>query len=174
MNRGTTAWAAISVLCAGAGLGGCKTAGTVTGDVHKKGQAGGEPVVMMWQSDGGSVTQGTMTATLPGGETYSGPYLQVTSDTSETTMGPMWVGWDEGWGGWGPNWGMAGPSQSFGTIYSGRVVANLSGNQGDRMRCRFLLASPSSGMAGGGQGECQTSTNQIINGVIHDGVPTQQ
>jgi hypothetical protein len=29
--------------------------------------------------------------------------------------------------------------------------------QGDRMRCRFTLISPSRGMAGGGEGRCQLS-----------------
>ena len=31
------------------------------------------------------------------------------------------------------------------------------------MRCRFLLFSPSAGMMGGGQGECQLSDGRTIN-----------
>ena len=40
------------------------------------------------------------------------------------------------------------------THYSGQVLANLQG-PGGFMRCDFRLMSPSSGMAGGGVGQCQ-------------------
>ncbi len=51
----------------------------------------------------------------------------------------------------------------FATYYSGKVLANLSSPEGGRMRCRFLLSSPSTGMADGGQGECQLSGGRTIN-----------
>jgi hypothetical protein len=43
--------------------------------------------------------------------------------------------------------------------YSGRVLANLHSEDGEHMRCRFTLISPSRGMAGGGEGRCQLSEN---------------
>ena len=45
----------------------------------------------------------------------------------------------------------------FYKTYSGRVLANLQANDGEHMRCRFDLISPSRGMAGGGEGRCQLS-----------------
>ena len=52
----------------------------------------------------------------------------------------------------------------FYKAYSGRVLANLRADDGERMRCRFDLISPSRGMAGGGEGRCQLSeTSREIN-----------
>jgi hypothetical protein len=43
---------------------------------------------------------------------------------------------------------------------SGKVLASLSGMNGERLRCLFRMVRPSSGMSGGGEGECQ-----LINGI---------
>ena len=40
--------------------------------------------------------------------------------------------------------------------------SNLDGPDGDHMRCRFHLISPTSGMSGGGAGECQTTAGNTI------------
>lgn len=142
------------------------TTGTVSGDLETPGTKQSEAITMVWHSDGSAGVRGTIETTLPGGETFSGPYLQVTQETQGTETGGMWVGWDEGWGDWGPGWGEMGPEETFATVYSGRVIANLKGSGGDRMRCRFLLADPATGMAGGGQGECQLTNGQVISAVL--------
>ena len=36
---------------------------------------------------------GTLTATLSNGETFSGPFFQVTHDTRVETLAPLWYGW---------------------------------------------------------------------------------
>ena len=47
------------------------------------------------------------------------------------------------------------------THYSGQVLANLQG-PGGFMRCDFRLMRPSSGMAGGGVGQCQLPAGAMI------------
>ena len=103
---------------------------------------------------------GTLTATLSNGETFSGPFYQVTHDTRVETLAPLWYGWAGPWHGW-RYWGPY-PDTAFVTHYSGRVVANLADIAGDHMRCHFSLMHPQHGMAGGGQGECQMPTGQTI------------
>ncbi|MHB1620589.1 MAG: hypothetical protein ACYCTY_11520 [Sulfuricella sp.] len=149
-------------------LGGCTTMGTGQGDVARNHQPGA-PVHFTWKStDGGQ--QGTMTATLQDA-VYQGRFFQITRQTQREMLTPLWVGWNDGWGDW-PYWG--GPfaggafqgsydTTQFITHYSGKVLANLVGPNKRRMRCRFLLYSPSAGMAGGGQGECQLLGGRTIN-----------
>jgi hypothetical protein len=138
---------------------GCTTMGTGTGSTP----TGGSPTVFSWTSSNG--VSGTMTATLSGGQTYSGQYFQITKDTTVDSIAPLWVG---GWGGWGGRggwgWGAWGadPSPDFVTHYSGRVVANLAQPSGAHMRCQFRLADPDSGMNGGGIGQCQLPDGTTI------------
>jgi hypothetical protein len=116
-----------------------------------------------WKSSDG--VSGTMSATMSGGQTYSGQYFQITKDTTVDSIGPLWVG---GWGGWGGRggwgWGYWGadPSPDFVTHYSGRVVANLAQPSGAHMRCQFRLADPEEGMNGGGIGQCQLPNGTTI------------
>src|SRR6266851_7955243 len=53
-----------------------------------------------WKSTDGGIS-GTMSAALKDGQTFSGPYLQVTSTTRSQDFDPLWTGWEYGWGGWG-------------------------------------------------------------------------
>lgn len=103
---------------------------------------------------------GTMSATLGSGETYSGRFFQITQDTRVETLDPLWVGWRGGFRGW-RYWGPEADS-AFVTHYSGRVVANLEGENGTHMRCRFDLVQPFNGMAGGGEGVCQLPSGKSI------------
>ena len=49
---------------------------------------------------------------------------------------------------------------------TGRVVANLeSDDHKQRLRCRFSLNEPTAGLEGGGHGDCQLSTGEIIENV---------
>jgi hypothetical protein len=44
----------------------------------------------------------------------------------------------------------------------GKVLASLSAEDGERMRCRFRLARAASGMAGGGDGKCQLADGTTL------------
>lgn len=138
---------------------GCATMGTGTGSTP----SGGSPTVFSWESSDG--TTGTMSATMPGGQTYHGQYFQITKNTTVDSIGPLWVA---GWGAWGDRggwgWGYwdAEPSPDFITHYSGRVVANLAQPSGAHMRCQFRLAIPEEGMNGGGLGQCQLPDGTTI------------
>jgi hypothetical protein len=133
---------------------GCTTMGAGTGSTP----SGADPVNFTWKSS--DSVSGTMSASLADGTTYSGQFFQVTRDTTVDSLGPLWAGWGRGPRGFGwDDWG-AGPS--FITHYTGRVVANLSAPTGAHMRCKFQLASPDEGMAGGGSGRCQMPDGKTI------------
>jgi hypothetical protein len=161
---------AFSIRFAGASLialaaAGCTTSGIGTGQVV--GQNVG--VNFTWTETG---NKGTMLAQFSNGQSYQGPFFQITSE-SIVDYDPLWNGWGPGWGwgrGWGGRawgygwggWGAWGPSMDTITNYSGQVLANLQG-PGGFMRCDFRLMSPSYGMDGGGIGQCQLPTGTIIN-----------
>jgi hypothetical protein len=96
-----------------------------------------------------------------GPETYEGKFYQITKDTHVDTLGGLWDPWYPRWGGWA-YWGPE-PEESFVEHYTGHVVANLLGPNGQRMRCQFLLLRSGEGMKGGGQGQCQLPTGQTVN-----------
>jgi hypothetical protein len=132
---------------------GCTTMGTGFGATA----TGANPVNFNWKSS--DSVSGTMDATLADGETYSGQFFQITTDTTVDTLGPLWTGWGGGWRG---DWGYWGAGPQFVTHYSGRVLANLSTPDGQYMRCKFQLVHPADGMAGGGRGQCQMPDGKTI------------
>jgi hypothetical protein len=154
-----------ALLCAGIALSACTSLGTGSGSVSP----GGAPVTFAWKSTNGG-TSGTMSAALAGGQTFLGPYLQITKEVRNEDFSPLWPGWSYGWNdwsGWGPFGG--GFEPAFVTEYSGRVMANLQSTDGQRMRCRFNLTTPPDGMTGGGQGECQLGSGRSVNAVFPPG-----
>jgi hypothetical protein len=143
-------------------LAGCTTTGMGRGELTAKGRPA-EPVLFRWKSADGGLS-GTMTASLADA-TFTGRFFQITRQTTRETLAPMWDGWDEGWRDW--PYGLwpypdTYDATQFVTYYSGKVVANLASGGERRMRCRFRLVDPRSGMAGGGQGECQLSGGGVI------------
>jgi hypothetical protein len=146
---------------AAAWLAGCVASGTIKGRLTEPGAAA-TPVTLQYQSARFN-QNGTMTATLPDGESFSGRYLQVTSDIDAESLDPYWGGWGVGWGGWGPwtddygPWIVGEDVPTFVRNYSGKVIATLIGDRGGRMRCRFRLADPQQGMSSGGVGECEVT-----------------
>ena len=145
-------------------IAGCTTSGFGTGQ-----SAGGNiGATFNWTSTG--ATRGTMIARLSNGQVFQGPFFQITQESRVMDYGPLWSGWGPGWGwhrpwsrwgwGWG-GWGPWGPYNETITHYSGQVLANLQG-PGGFMRCNFALASPRSGMSGGGLGQCQLPNGTII------------
>lgn len=161
-----------SIRLAGAALiaiaaAGCTTSGIGTGQAIGSNMG----ATFSWTETGS--TRGTMVAQLSNGEVFQGPFFQITQESRVTDFGGLWSGWGPGWGwggGWGGHgwgwgwdgWGPWGPYDQTITHYSGQVLANLQG-AGGFMRCDFRLMSPSSGMAGGGMGQCQLPTGTIIN-----------
>ena len=147
-------------------LGGCVASGTIKGRLTAPGAAA-TAITMQYRSERFS-QNGILTATLPDGESFSGRYLQVSSDMDAETLDPYWGGWGVGWGGWGPwsddygPWIAGEDVPTFVRNYSGKVIATLLGDRGDRMRCRFRLAQPEQGMSSGGVGECEVSGGKKI------------
>ncbi|HSO44597.1 MAG TPA: hypothetical protein VLQ47_03665 [Rhodoferax sp.] len=144
-------------------LTGCTTTGTGGGQ-FKGGGAAQEPVAFSWTSTDGGLS-GTMTATLPD-TSYQGGFFQITQQTRSEVLTPLWNNWNRGWNDW-PYWGgpmmrQPVPTTQFITHYSGKVVANLTGEGGRYMRCRFHLGSPARGMSGGGEGQCQLADGREV------------
>lgn len=118
------------------------------------------PVLVSWTSQDGGIT-GDLVVTV-GDDGYQGRFMQITSDTTQDAVAPMWSGWYDGWGPWPDPWIGEADVTTFTKSYSGRVIANLFGPGQRRMRCRFDLMRPSSGMSGGGQGGCQMSDGKRV------------
>jgi hypothetical protein len=140
---------------------GCVASGTIRGRLTVPGTP---PAMIAMQYRSERFAQnGTIRTTLPSGEAFTGRYLQVTSDTTADTLDPYWDDWGVGWAGWGPwsddygPWVVGADMPTFVRNYSGKVIATLIGDRGDRMRCRFRLASPEQGMSSGGVGECEVT-----------------
>lgn len=149
MNIWRTAGTALAL----ASLAACATTGSGTGTTREDNL----PVRFNWSSD--NAVSGNLSATLASGEAFDGKFFQVTSETRVDRLGPLWAGWHHAhdW----PFWDIdSGPD--FVKHYSGRVVANLQGEQGEHMRCSFRLIHPSSGMAGGGAGRCQVPGGETV------------
>ena len=146
----------IAFVVAAFALTACQTAGTGSG--HVRGTR--KPVAFTWQST--DDVAGNITATFGDGRVYRGNYLQITRDLRIERLEPLWFGWPVrahrrgGWRYWARSDG-----PRFITEYSGRVVANLHSEDGEHMRCRFMLISPARGMAGGGEGRCQLSDSRL-------------
>jgi hypothetical protein len=134
---------------------GCTTMGTGVGSSP----TGATTVNFNWKST--DSISGTMNAVLAGGKTYSGPFFQITTDTTVDSLGPLWSGWGRGFRGRGM-WDDWAGEPDFVTHYSGKVVANLGAPNGEHMRCKFRLIQPSDGMAGGGEGQCQMPDGKTI------------
>ena len=141
------------ILLAPLALAACQTQSAGTGAGNVRGTQ--KPVAFTWQST--ATDSGDITATFGNGRVFKGEYFQITSDTRVDNLGPLWDGWGHpyrrgDWRYWDRD-----EESGFYKTYSGRVLANLQAGDGERMRCRFNLISPSRGMAGGGEGRCQLS-----------------
>lgn len=155
-------WLTGAILSASISMSACTTSGMGTGETR----GGGTAVSFSWSSE--NTTSGTMTATLAdSGRAFTGRFFEVTSQTRVDDLQPLWTGWHRRWNDW-PYWGNDfGPA--FMTHYSGRVLANLIGPDGEHMRCNFRLVRPSSGMSGGGEGRCQSPDGSRIDASFPSG-----
>lgn len=155
----TATWTAWLWLLVGA-LSACTTTGEGRGEMPGD---KAETVRFQWTSTDGGMS-GTMTANAPGA-VFQGRFFQITQQTRSEVLTPLWAHWRPGWHDWpywsGP-WPPAYEATRFITHYSGKVVATLESPDKQRMRCRFHLVSPATGMAGGGEGECQLSDGRHL------------
>lgn len=144
----------VAILASGA-LGACATHGVGEGYSTA---APGLTAAFTWTSSDG--VRGDMTAVLNSGERYEGRFFQITRETRLDDIEPLWSGWERRtrWSGWPDR----GAWSSIATSYSGKVLANLKSASGEHMRCRFALSRPSSGMSGGGFGQCQRTDGAVV------------
>jgi hypothetical protein len=156
------------VVCALAALAiaGCSHEGGGAGTLEKpvanstQGSESAGQVAFAWRS-GADSSRGTIEAHSPDGRTFEGTYLQPSYVVRQEDYGPYWDAWSS------MNWGVgapwyAGSEDDFITAYGGKALAHLTSPDGTRMRCTFVLREPVSGMSGGGEGDCQLSTNERI------------
>jgi len=110
---------------------------------------------------------GTLTASLPDGRVFSGPYVWITAETPSTDLVPLWQGWraQRGWRQWQP-----GPE--FANYYRGETLASLRATNGELMRCRFRALDRSSGMNGGGEGTCQRAGRRTFDAAFAAAQPS--
>jgi len=146
----------IGIVLASLALGACETTGAGgTGAGNVRGTQ--KPVAFTWQSyDSDS---GDITATFGNGRVFKGKYYQITDASRAEHLDPLWDGWGRpantgNWRYWSDE-----DRRDFVREYDGRVLANLRSSDGERMRCRFSLTTPTRGMAGGGEGRCQLSAS---------------
>lgn len=143
-------------------LSACTSTGGGGGQLSGAGGAD-QPVAFSWISTDGGIS-GTLRAELPG-QVFEGPFFQITEQTRSEVLTPLWRQWRPGW----PDWPARGgfllpiyPTTEFVTYYSGQVVATLASPGQQRMRCRFQLMAPATGMSGGGEGECQLGDGRLV------------
>ena len=142
----------LTIVLAGALVVACTTTGSMTGQLSSPG-APTRPVTLTYDIDR-SGESGYLSLTLPGGESFNGPFARIGSAAAVAPgldIDVSVVDWGEGADTW-----------TFGATDSDKVVALLQGNQGHKVRCRFTLLYPAGGLSSGGSGECQVNTGETI------------
>lgn len=122
-----------------ASLSACATSGII------QGRTGGQPVQLQYHHSFWH-QNGTITATMPDGERYSGKFVVGTSITTGIGVGA----------------GSGGVGVFTGGGNTSNAAAVLMGNKGDSMHCGFTLSKPDAGLEGGGVGRCELSTGQVV------------
>ncbi len=124
----------------------------------------GSATHVTWKSDGGSTTNGSMQADVPGHGLFSGYYMQINTEEDAELAGKSFAGaWYPGWSAW-DGWNVQG-GPSLMSTYKGKIITVMRSEMGEHMRCRFRLDSIYAGPDGGGTGECQLSNQQILTDV---------
>jgi hypothetical protein len=152
-----TGWCAAAIL-----LMACHHAGSGVGELRAPGDKGMQQkgrVTLEWQS-GADTSTGDIEAKLPDGRLFKGTFVQPQTTEWRSNYDVYWGIWTGPWGRAGP-W-YTGPRSNFNTHYSSQALAHLETPDGTRMRCAFALFAPDRGLSGGGQGDCQLSTNEEV------------
>ena len=119
---------------------------------------GGKPkVTFAWKA--ADEFSGSMTATYSDGRAFTGSYVRVARDMQLSRLEPMWEGWSTPWRFW-VYWDRP-YAIAFAHYYHGRVVANLKSEDGERLRCNFVL-SRAAELADGTRGACQFSDGRTF------------
>jgi hypothetical protein len=137
------------VLAVCAGFAACSHQGRGTVVTSPSGAA--PPVALRWQS-GFDAGTGQLSATAADGRVYRGPFAQIRADLGTQLTGTTFLGWSTP--GWAQDPWYGGPPAQITGANSPKVVALLTDDAGDVMRCRLELRSPDRGMAGGADGDC--------------------
>lgn len=147
-------------------LAGCVTQGTAVGQVENPAGRAEGGVTLAWKSDFADPTGGTIAGRLPDGTAYTGRYFEIVKTATAESLDPAWDTWTAPY--WSDGDDFGGPEYNeFVTFYSGKVLATLKSADGKKsLRCQFTLAKPSSGLAGGGVGQCQGSDGKMISDVV--------
>jgi hypothetical protein len=142
----------------------CVANGNGNGEVKGPNAMPEQSVTLMWKSDGLAPDHGRISGTLADGTHYAGDYIEVTDDAEENQYAFSWEGWQPYWSEW--DWdgrveAMDWPR--FVAMYKGTVIANLKSDDGERwLRCRFIIDTPATGIAGGTNGLCQSSDGETL------------
>jgi hypothetical protein len=139
----------------GGGAGTLETPATASSGSESAGS-----VEFAWKS-GADSSRGSIEAVATDGRTFEGTFVQPSYVVRQDDYGPYWDAWSS------MNWGVgapwyAGSEDDFITAYGGKALAHLTSSDGTRMRCTFILREPVNGMSGGGEGDCQLSTNERV------------
>ena len=124
---------------------GCTSTGTI------QGVSQGNSVQLDYEQDFLD-NDGNLRINMPDDELYIGKFVQLSSSTSgnEFVIGGYKSYLDDAW------------ILKDSNRVSSETRAQLLGNRGNTMECKFQLSDPSSGIDGGGIGNCQTSNGQKI------------
>jgi hypothetical protein len=120
-------------------LSACATTGVI------QGRMSGQPVSLQYHHSFWH-QNGTITATTPNGEHFSGKFIVGTSSTTGIGVGA----------------GSGDVGLFTGSGNTSNASAVLMGNKGNSMHCGFTLAKPDAGLEGGGVGRCKLSTGEVV------------
>jgi len=115
-------------------------------------------VTIAWSAD--DEESGALTATLPDGRVFRGPYLRIARSMPPSRLDPLLEGWATPWNFW-VYWERP-YAIAFANYYHGRLLANLKAEAGDRLRCNFALARASKTPTGGERGVCQFADGRLV------------
>lgn len=147
---------------AGKGTGVFRVPSGETGALKSKGE-----VRLSWSS-ASDISHGEIHVDLPDGRQFTGTFVQPQRGQWRDTYNTYYGAWTGQWGRASP-W-YSGSRSSFAIQYADTVLAHLESADGTRMRCGFALYAPDVGIAGGGQGDCQLSTNEDVFDAVLDRV----
>lgn len=146
----------------------CAANGNGNSEINGPTGAPDQSVTLVWSSEGLGPDHGPIAGSLPDGTHYAGNYIEVMAGAGEGPYASIWEGWEPYWS----EWDLDGDARvvdwpRFIESYRGTVVANLKSDDGtSRLRCRFIIDTPATGMAGGSNGLCQRSDGETLDYVV--------
>ena len=131
-------------------------------------ESAAETLALQWQSDGVDPERGQISGTAPDGTRFTGRYIEVSPNVEEHFYKVAWEGWEPYWSAWA--WDGDAETMDwarFVDTFTGTVIANLLSDDGQtRLRCRFIIDTPMTGLEGSDSGLCELSDGDTINAVV--------